>query len=367
MIDCMFKKFCELINKDVNNGNEVKMYAVILRQLLLINICFCIINVIHGVAFGYVLYSVINCLGVVCSTWFISATYRNRSDFACYATIIMFCIYMYAHSRMFGLDTGVNQLIYVIIIMIFAIDYINVRALNIACMFAVFVFRMIVYSVCVKLPTYYVVSRYTLDHMGAIHMVAISCMIADIVILSTADFSEMRSKLQRANNDMRDIAGKDPLTGLYNRRKTIEEMEKYIAEYENGDMNAVTVVMTDVDHFKRVNDTYGHDNGDIVLVDLANIFGAFMRGKGLASRWGGEEFVLVFKDCNGDEVYEQLTSLRNEVKNKLQYDINNDKVCITLTYGVAEFGSGQTMDDVIKEADEKLYLGKKQGRDVIIY
>ena len=124
--------------------------------------------------------------------------------------------------------------------------------------------------------------------------------------------------------------------------------------------------MCDIDFFKRVNDSYGHDIGDKVLAGVAQTLVDNVTEDCLVSRWGGEEFLIVFPHMNGDEAKAILDTIRSRVK-KIEFDTGTKVFGITVTYGLAEYGFDGDAEAVVKEADNKLYIGKDNGRDQIVF
>jgi len=362
----VWKDLRQFLTQDVENENEVKMYAIIMRGILLMFSTYCDIAALFT-AFSQqpfiCIYLVIES-GI--AIWLISATFKQNATSICGISAVMFGLHITVHSLMFGVNTDLMQYTYVIILLLFAVDFLSKMWMKTVWMIIIIFYRMALYYYCDAHSAVYELTSISIAFWRMIHILLVSGSVAFIIIVATSDFSAMRKKLTQTNSRLRDVAGKDPLTGLANRRNTYEVLHKLIDDYNNGELGALTMVMADVDLFKRINDTYGHDNGDVVLKDLANIMGAFMRDKGIASRWGGEEFVLVFRNYNGDEVYEMLTKLQNEIS-KLEYNWNDDTIHVTLTFGIAEQGGASTADETIKEADEKLYLGKQKGRNIIIF
>ena len=124
--------------------------------------------------------------------------------------------------------------------------------------------------------------------------------------------------------------------------------------------------MGDIDFFKKVNDTRGHDCGDYVLKTLSGVFDEFMKDKGYVSRWGGEEFVFIFRDMNGDVAYPLLENLRKKIE-KMDFEFFNHKFNITMTFGMEEYSPMFGSEEAIKKADEKLYIGKESGRNQVVF
>ncbi len=178
-------------------------------------------------------------------------------------------------------------------------------------------------------------------------------------------YIQAEHKLYQYNKKLKQMASRDPLTGLMNRRCMTETLNELIIQY-NRDGKDLSVAIGDIDHFKLFNDTYGHDCGDYVLKTLSDIFLKFMDGKGEVCRWGGEEFLFVFTTDNADNVFVQLNDLRHMVKHTT-LTFQDKNISVTMTFGLEEFSSHTGIEGTIKKADEKLYLGKESGRDKVVY
>ena len=156
----------------------------------------------------------------------------------------------------------------------------------------------------------------------------------------------------------------DPLTGLFNRRYFLGAVPK-ICERAKETGEPYCVAICDIDFFKKVNDTYGHNCGDDVLKAMAKTLKQFMERKGFASRWGGEEFVLIFNRSSALEAYSALGSLMETVRNMTIQSEGND-IKVTITVGLAD-GDTDDINRLVEKADEKLYYGKEHGRNQIVY
>lgn len=186
----------------------------------------------------------------------------------------------------------------------------------------------------------------------------------DADILKRPDeLGEMGKFTVHVQRFIRDMIERDTLTKLYTRRIGQARMiGTHQALKEDGVL--FQLVMGDIDHFKRFNDTYGHDCGDLVLQSVAGIFNRMMIGKGYAVRWGGEEFILVYENMTFEEAYEHLCLIREEVIGHV-VEYKEELLNITMTFGIVP-GSEDDLDSIIKVADELLYIGKEGGRDRIV-
>lgn len=156
------------------------------------------------------------------------------------------------------------------------------------------------------------------------------------------------------------IANTDKLTGLYNRHYLddhVEEAQELSKRYELP----LSIVMFDIDHFKRINDNYGHDVGDTVLQKLARRVKKATRKNDILVRWGGEEFVIVMLKSDIHHALTHAEKIRQLVENK---NIHED-IAITISLGVAQWLHEETIDETFKRADQGLYMSKASGRNTI--
>ena len=119
------------------------------------------------------------------------------------------------------------------------------------------------------------------------------------------------------------------------------------------------LMIVDVDNFKEYNDTYGHMFGDIVLIEIASAIKDFIGDRGYVSRIGGDEFLVIFKDCLLDVVVNRMKKIQKDI------DGENLKSKVTLSIGISEYKDGLELLDAIKRADEALYYSKKSGKKIV--
>ena len=165
-------------------------------------------------------------------------------------------------------------------------------------------------------------------------------------------------------NAIRVLVERDPLTQLYNRRYGGAKLRKLISNNEKNGM-PFAVAMGDIDFFKKVNDTYGHEAGDVVLKGVSNIMKKHMIGKGFVSRWGGEEFLLIFSKQGADRAADELRAILDKVR---QMEISYDGLTIkvTMTLGVVDGSVSNEFSELLRRADSRLYFGKMNGRNRVV-
>lgn len=155
----------------------------------------------------------------------------------------------------------------------------------------------------------------------------------------------------------------DPLTGLKNRRGFYDCYENELIPVMKEQTSAI--IMCDIDFFKKVNDTYGHNAGDAVLVHVAQMMQSCVKECGKVFRWGGEEFIILLPACKLEQALELAEKIRGSVRESVcQCEEGNIKV--TMSFGVKELESEKTTDANVKDVDEKLYEAKLTGRNKVV-
>ena len=190
--------------------------------------------------------------------------------------------------------------------------------------------------------------------------------VADNQLLETnKQLLKQSEELKQINEEFKQLSITDPLTGLYNRRHFEDLMNTEIAmSIRYGDTNSLLVL--DIDHFKKTNDTYGHQGGDIVLKEIAQILKQNMRKTDILCRIGGEEFVAFCKRSDKETSTDIAEKLRRAVANH-QFDLGEEKIYITTSIGIASFPDKEktgNKDELFKRADIALYNCKRNGRNM---
>lgn len=180
-------------------------------------------------------------------------------------------------------------------------------------------------------------------------------------------YSRMRSQkrfnllLQDKNKELEKISQTDHLTGIYNRLKTDEVIKAEIARADRYGSN-FCVTLFDVDHFKAINDNYGHQVGDEILIELAHLVRRNIRESDILGRWGGEEFMLVTPELD----LAAATKLAEKIRGLIEGYPFPCQIELTASFGVVEYHMGSSPDIILSEADRLLYEAKKAGRNRVL-
>lgn len=161
-------------------------------------------------------------------------------------------------------------------------------------------------------------------------------------------------------------ATRDALTGLHNRQQIDEFLTKEVDEARKRRVRFCFMLL-DIDHFKKINDTYGHAVGDMALRHLANLLGRESRETDFLARWGGEEFAVVLTETSPEEALPVAERIRTAVQSSPLNADDNTAVRMTISIGVATFRSEDTLESLFKRADECLYEAKANGRNRVIF
>lgn len=184
--------------------------------------------------------------------------------------------------------------------------------------------------------------------------------VARVTNLITA--KQLLDRVHEQQQYLHNLAMFDPLTGLYNRNSLREFAHKYFADATRQD-HALALILIDLDHFKKVNDTHGHLKGDEVLEEVGSFLKRAIRDEDFAARYGGEEFLLLLPHCNLQAACEKAQSLRAEIE-----ELRPGGLDLTASIGVAARpkGEAQNMEDLFRIADAAVYQAKEMGRNRVV-
>ena len=174
------------------------------------------------------------------------------------------------------------------------------------------------------------------------------------------ELANARAHAEREAEETRLLAETDHLTGIANRRKILSDLERTVLD-GRARSEKVAIAMVDVDHFKSINDRFGHEAGDRTLQQLASILMDRFADAGMVGRFGGEEFLIVTRGLGASELDARCTALRDFL---CAYAWPVEGLSeLTLSIGIAELGEGASETDLLNAADKALYFAKRGGRN----
>lgn len=166
---------------------------------------------------------------------------------------------------------------------------------------------------------------------------------------------------KRLEEELRNLSLTDPLTNVYNRRYFIQKLEEEFERVNRQSSGVFSIALLDIDHFKCINDCFGHHAGDLVLIKLTETITHRIRKLDCLARWGGEEFIILFPNTKLSAATLLIEELRNSIS-KMESPIANQ---ITASIGVVEYCAGETVDSIIQRADSLMYKAKDAGRNCV--
>ena len=183
-----------------------------------------------------------------------------------------------------------------------------------------------------------------------------------VTLLDVTDARKMEEELINSRERAFHEARHDMLTGVPNRLYFHEIVSRKFFRLNRHPDETLCLLMIDLDHFKKVNDTWGHDAGDIVLMELTKLCSAEIRGSDVFARYGGEEFIVFLDDLGLEEGRQVAERMRKKVEVSSSWP---DRIGLTISIGVAEFRGEDELEDLIKNADIALYRAKAMGRNMV--
>ena len=354
-------KLKNILFMDVDNPNEKADGPIALRISAIVMMIYLAVISVLPVMVHRVLWIVGNLLFVLIYGHLIGMTYRNHTRKALIWYNVVTVAAVCSNVGLIGWNSGIQHFLFVLVLIDLIFTCRN-RWNQCAVVLFLCVIRLALYFYCrmyaatIQLQIFYDIFLQVFTTVAVFFMLYLNGM------MLARDSQVIERKLMKYNKELQRAANTDMLTKLWNRLFLMQYMEKKVASPDIF----LSIAIGDIDFFKKVNDTYGHECGDEVLRTLAAVFKKEMEGCGVVARWGGEEFIFVFEGVNGDEAMVLLDHLQRVVRDTV---INYEglQLKVTMTFGLVEYNTKLRLDENINIADERLYIGKEKGRDRIIY
>lgn len=356
------KDFLSFIYKETEFKNESKKMTVLMRVLELFLVLFMVFSLLFCGLIGAVNGVFINLFFMLLFLLNFYWTYHFSRMVNVGILTISIVIWVTMSLKLYGWFCGIQTFL-IPLVMIYYFSSYGKMIKKICYSLFVFIIYMGMYFGFSQASSMinFVESQRTI--LRCSNMAALIVCVSIIAYIFSEDSQNMEGKLIEYNQKLQEKANTDPLTGLYNRGRAMELLEdcKEKAVSEN-----FSLCICDIDFFKKVNDNYGHDIGDEVLKAVAEILRISTDGEGYVARWGGEEFLLLYPNTNGDDAFCKISDIQNKIRN-LRISAGEKEIRITMTFGLTEYNANTDLDSNVKDADKKLYLGKEGGRDRIVY
>ncbi|MDO5154876.1 MAG: GGDEF domain-containing protein [Eubacteriales bacterium] len=357
-------RFQSFVLKDVENENEARKTALLIRLFTLImSAYFLIQSVVLLLACNWN----VSVIGVFCLSSYMAlffGTYMNHTKIVLNFLQIISIFWIVHYVYMLGWDSGVQDFLFAILVFNFIA---STSSLHVKVCYGAFLWMAWngLFLLVNLHPSVYTMGLRLQMWMQIINIMFIFIIVTVSIYIFSKEAQQMESKLVKYNERVRKMADIDALTQLYNRRAVLEAVNKRIDVHKN-DYALVDIAIADIDFFKRVNDTYGHEGGDVVLRNVAQMLQEMVAPYGEVGRWGGEEFLIAFYGINGDEACGVLEDIRRRIQ-KTEIEYQEQRISVTMTFGLEEYEYGHNIDETISKADQKLYSGKNAGRNRVVF
>ncbi|MCR4989688.1 MAG: GGDEF domain-containing protein [Lachnospiraceae bacterium] len=352
----------DLLNKDVKFENETKKVMVAFRVIYLVMFIALIIDVILGGV--SLIKEFVGALGIIAAANILLfiGTYRMKTKTALWLFIVFSFLWVLVLIPMFGWSAGIQNFLFPMLLMVFfgSYDKSGNKFVVVAIALAIRI-GFILEMGGMKAGEY--ITPAIDKSLQIVNITSVFSLVVYIAYTFSKAEKEAEGKLVKYNDKLKAAANTDQLTGLFNRRRATDYLKETI---EQNDGSPVSVSIGDIDFFKKVNDNYGHDIGDEVLKSVASTMKDTLRSDSFIARWGGEEFLIILRNCNGDQAYMALERLRRRIQDTA-ITAGGHEINITMTFGVSEYDFSGDMNSTIKTADERLYHGKENGRNQVVF
>lgn len=255
--------------------------------------------------------------------------------------------------RMIGWDSGFHYYL-MLVAPIVIMSNLRKTSTKLAMVASVCVFYMVLDATMRAVPPYHVLGSSVLASLRYFNMVVTFTLLTYLAMLYL-------SLVKKAEKQLLVMAATDPLTKLFNRRR-ITEIIEYEITRSKREPRMMSFLIGDIDHFKSINDHFGHEGGDQVLVEVSEVLRNAVREQDSVGRWGGEEFLIVLPNTELDGAVLVAERIRNAI-NQMQVMASGKPVAVTMTLGLSTCGEGENLETAIARADAALYRGKAGGRN----
>lgn len=346
---------------------NIAVATVLDRMFKSITLMCLIMHVIYLITFlylGITLFVVINIFSLFLYVYLYTHKFHltpNKHYFALCAEILM---HMSLAVLFFGWEYGFQYYI------IFLFTAIYIKIINRIKYLHLYGVAELILFVGLRIYTYLFEPVYT--NLVPLFVTRIACLfnimavfIGMFILAKAVNNSNLlyRTLLSKDNEELEELAQEDFLTGLANRRSLYNQFE--YMKYRSKDAFSCCIAIGDIDDFKQINDEFGHEVGDAILVQMSQIIKSMTRDNDIVCRWGGEEIVIVMPNIPKDLAYIRLEKIRQKIAES-SVKANGEDVYSTITFGLYyHYGEGD-LEQLVSKADQLLYMGKRNGKNQVV-
>lgn len=303
-----------------------------------------------------------NAISVLLYLLCICLNQRDASDLAKILGICEVCAHAWLAVTLLGWGSGFHYFILALVPLIFLNPSWNLfaKVVSLALLYGQYVFLLFRSRV---VPPVVTIPPSQLDLLNGINICLLFGVIAGLAFSYTQAIKASHELLLEANKKLELLATIDDLTHLINRRNMIQQIEYEMIRFLRSS-RPFSLVLGDIDDFKQFNDRYGHDCGDFLLVQLADLMKTTLRMQDVISRWGGEEFLILLPETSLEEGQIAAERLRKKIE-EAAFRYRGNDLSVTMTFGVCTYHHGIEIDPCIRQADRALYQGKQDGKNQV--
>lgn len=348
---------------DVPDKKETKDLAVLIRiSCILLALYYLIVGI--GIAFfqHYIMgILLIAAIGMLIAAFIF--TYERHTKWGLFVLITVILVFSSMLSFSVGYSLDFHVLTFITILLVYFNKTENM-VLKRFYTIGICLYNMFFSQICDALGAPGLPEGFPTVLVRNMNIIILTAMFGTLAYSFCTKFNQAEDKLRKINENLERMANIDTLTGLSNRRHMNEYLSGLVFDFSKSN-KTFTLAIGDVDFFKKVNDTYGHEVGDYVLATLSRMFEEHMKGKGHVSRWGGEEFLFCFENMDLNTAYLSLDALRHRIE-ITPFQFREQRFNLSMSYGMEEYNNRLGVETTINRADEKLYKAKTSGRNKVV-
>ncbi len=359
-MDSSFQEIRPLENLSRNKYRFFVLFCLLVHILILT----------YSLVFGITLLAIFNCASILCYIVSYIILMRGNNILPFYIGYMEIILHSFATNLIIGNQYGFSLYFLVSVPMAFNLlhDY-NKKSSIYKSLFLSFL-SFLLYTICYALsksinPLYQSPElKKTVTYVFMINILIAFLSSSMFCLIFIYETDEAMNKLYNKNKELNVLANRDTLTGLYNRRTMTEHVMRMYEDFEETKV-PFALIICDIDDFKMVNDSLGHDCGDLVLKSLARVLTGLTRDNDFLCRWGGEEFLILLNNINLEQARATAERFRSKIK-ETEMRYKDTVLSVTMTFGVAVADESTTYEELFRLADHRLYEGKNNGKDQVV-